>query len=486
MQIFITKFKSNDNKAPNYFQPYSLVYVDHLVLSEPFDDSISEYTDEIISKDNIFKWTASDYDFYYSLLTGELSASGKTIEEFFDPKTDGGFPVGYKIAFGKNQNNIERADFIDVTTIKIDDTYSDEGQVVRFTVIGAEEELIRRAELLPAPTISYTGTTQLETLLERLVSESGYISRVTVFHMYQSVLMQRGVNFTPIISPYIYNRCINYFSQKDRWYIFLLMLREHALTYRLVHFGGYNPAELLPFRLFIIFHSQGISSNPAPEFIDSEYIISNNHDYSKENYFNFYVSYTSIYSPKQDILATGYIDKNEATIGYADISSSGWLPENHQNNCLADYNWTNKVYLRYRSGGNNHVLHEELGVKPDSPRVSFPYEANSSGINIGVSLGRSVVQAAVWLEGGNYYDQGFNQIITATALSEYKFLAAGILQSLEGYIEYPLNSPYQLNTDFVTSEKNNIKKWKVIRITERDTFNETAKILCIEVPIIYG
>jgi len=467
LKIFITKYKHPNNLTPNYFQVPGVVYLDHLVIEDRYipEDAFDEYTDEVQERDNPGSFTASNYNLKLSLLVPVLSAAGKTISEFFAPETDNHIPVGYKIAYGENENNIERGDFISPETIKRNLRNDDNGYFISFTVIGAEEMYIRRSEVLQAQTVPESLNNYFVGVFNELLSSS---------LVFKNIIFNNGTwdrfssqNIYPKIFHPVYNACVNGFSDQSRWNVFLKFKKEHGIAYSVKHPATCNPAALdsFIFRIFFLSDNQGNQSFKIIE--DEDYLITNIIDYSKPNFAIFYVSYTSPQLPSQDWLGSLYISKYENTIGYTALDAGGLIAGNQTNNFYKNYK-LDKFFMR-----NSLAINEDDLISFGTDRV---FLGQSGGVNIGVSIGRSLVKEVTRFSVPNigyiYQDSGFNDIVRLTAAREYPYLVSGISKGFEGTVYFEEGNAPKLWNRF--NEDNFTVR--IHRVTKRKNYFGTAKI----------
>jgi hypothetical protein len=479
MKIFITKFKSANNRTPNYFSKPAPLFVDCIVadVHQVLEDAFGTYTDELTERDNPMSFISSDYNCKLSLLAGMVSQQGKNLEQFFDPETDNYIPVGFKIAYGTDENNIERGDFIDPGSIKINWRKDDSGWILSYTAIGPEEMAIRAMEQVDTIPLSETFSTLCRFFLSGLVSTSNFPKlKIVNFTVLQ---FQTLLAYEPVVSWYLYNKYLAGAEQQNIWFILSGFLRDIGMGYAVEHPLTCNPAALDQFD-FKIFFPGLYTSVPEPVILkDADYFTGTTLDYSKPHFMAFYVSYTFQDNSDVDILTTAYRNRNTATIGYSNIDGNGF-----QN----DVNNVRRIYSVDRYIRNGEVIPDADILFNNSPRVfigTYPgtVNGNTYNFNIGISIGRCLVKnfTVVRTPGPfgqtTYSDTGFNQIIQATALREYSHLVSGVKQFIDIPVEYQLNSPHKLNRKFPLRNKT----WRIIRVTDRDHWNGSARLLGVQV-----
>lgn len=472
MQVWITKYKDSTGRVPNYFQPFNIVYVDHIIFDDRHltEDAFSDFTDELEEKDSPGTFTTADYTFKQCILVPVLSAQGKTIEEFFDPATDMNVPVGYKFAYGENKTSCERGDFIVPESIKINKVQNDSGYMLSFTVTGAEEMYIRRSEVLPAETITTAAPSTYRSVLSQLLCDTRTFARIsytdTTFPRFQAA------GFNPVIFHPIWNRCVENFNDRTRWNLFLKFGKEHGFAYGVEHPAAINPAVLDSYKFKTFFLTDSADDQSFKVIEDEDYIISHNLSYAKQHFAIFYVSYTSPLLPSQDWLGTLYISQNENTIGFTDLNGQGLVLGNQTNNVFKNYK-LGKYYLR-----NSYAINEDDMILFGGDRVSY---GTIDGVNIGVSIGRSLVgrfeSITIPNIGTIYTDYDFNNIVKLTAGREYPRLAAGVKQGIECTVAYEAgNAPRR----FARFPENG-KTWRIHRITNKKDFSGTCKLFGVSI-----
>lgn len=475
MNIYITKYKAHPNGILNYFSVPSVQYVDHLIINEHqiLEDAFSDYTDELQELDNPFSFTTGGYDLRLSLLKPSVSAAGKSMTAFFDPATDNYLPVGFKIAIGESLSNIDRGDFIDYESIKTNWRKDDNGWILSFSVIGAEEEYIKRAEMLQAQEV--TSGINYRSYLTDLLNNTQVFSNVSVINGTSARFLLNGFTpFQPVISFPIHNAVLNSYNDKSRWRVFLNWCKDMAWAYRVEHSSSCNPAQLDTFNFRVFYPTDALGTITAPKIVeDEDYIISNTLEYSTPDLAMYFVSYTSPQLPSQDMLGSLYMNKNETTIGYINMDGGGLVAGNLTNNFFKNYNLGDWVIR------NNKAYNEKYMLLPASERGFF---GTSGGVNLGASIGRSLVKTFDYRNIApppsppvySYFgDTGFPAVLNVGPVREYRHHVSGASQQLEYTGTFENLSDMKIYKKFQLDGKN----WLIKQLKGKKLLNDNTCII---------
>lgn len=473
MNIYITKFKSTGDAVPNYFSVPKVVYVDHVIIQnhQILESAFSDYDDEASEVDDPFTTTTGGYNLKLSLLRPGISASGKTLVDFFAPATDNYKPVGYKIAIGESAQNIDRGDFIDYESIECNYRKDDNGYILSFSVIGPEEEYIRRAEALQAQEV--TAKINYRQYFSELLGNPLVFSHVTFSNLTGARFLLNGFTpLQPVISYPIHNAVLNSYNDKSRWRVFLNWKKDQAFAYRVEHSSSCNPAALDNFTFKMFYASDGIGTITAPKVLDDEdFLIGNTLKYSLPHFAMYFVSYTSPQLPSQDWLGSLYMNRDVTTIGYTNMDGYGLVEGYQENNIYKNYNLGDFVIR------NSIAINEKDMLRPASERgFIFP----SMGVNLGACIGRSLVKDFDYrriggpFTGWNYFgDSGFPATVLVGPAREYRQYISGAKQTLKYTGRFASAADMKIYKQFPMLGKT----WIITKLSDRKILNDNVCII---------
>lgn len=474
MNIYITKYKAAPNGILNYFSVPSVIYVDHMIIynEQILTNAFSDYSDQLNELDDPFAFTTGGYNLQLSLLRPSVSATGKTMTEFFDPATDNYRQVGFKVSIGESAAEIERSDFIEYTSIKCNWRQDDKGWILSFSVTAPDEEYIRRAETLQA--VDVTTKLNYRTYLSELLVNPLVFSHVNLVNSTSTRYLLAGFNpFQPVISFPIHNAVLSIYNDKTRWRVFLNWAKDQAWAYRVESNNTFTAGGLDSFNFKVFFPSDSLGTIAAPEVVsDNDYLVGNTLEYALDHLAMYYVSYTSPALPSQDWLGSLYMNRNETTIGYTNMDAYGLVEGYQQNNIFKNYKLGDFV-LR-----NSIAINEKDMLRPASER-GFVFPA--SGVSLGASIGRSLVKDFTYSQVQNSWvyfgDTGFPDVVRTGPVREYKRHIAGAKQTLEYTGRFQNQSDMKIYKKFYLRDK----WWLIRQITERKfLYDKTGVIKAVE------
>ncbi|HAX49692.1 MAG TPA: hypothetical protein PK605_00460 [Ignavibacteria bacterium] len=475
MNIYITKYKNTGDGVPNYFAVPAVVYADHMIIEnhQILESAFSNYTDEISEVDDPFTFTTGGYDLKLSLLRPGISALGKTLVDFFAPATDEYKPVGYVIAIGENAQSIQRGDFIDYESIEVNYRKDDNGYILSFSVIGPEEEYIRRAEALQAQEV--TAKINYRQYFSELLNNPLVFKNISFTNLTSARFLLNGFTpLQPVISYPIHNAVLNSYSDKSRWRVFLNWKKDQAFAYQVEHSSSWSPSVLNPFTFKMFYASDGTGVITAPKVVeDEDFLVRNTLKYSLPHLAMYYVSYTSPQLPSQDWLGSLYMNRSETTIGYTNMDAFGLVAGNQQNNIFKDYDLGDWVIR------NGKGINEKDMLLPASDRgFIFP----SQGVNLGASIGRSLVKDFDYRQIGgiggggawNYFgDSGFPATLFVGPVKEYRQYISGTKQELRYTGKFENAADMKIHKQFALLGKT----WLIKSLSDRKILNDNVCII---------